>query len=341
MTAILLSNSTSIFFLQFEEQGKEERRASEVLSELSEKVLECNPILESFGNAKTEMNDNSSRFGKFTRIHFDSRNWLVGADIVTYLLEKSRVTAHSACERNYHCFYHLFAGLTTGEKAELKLTNVHDYRFLADESGYESSTAQYTEMVLAMRTVGVTVQQQYGLFSTLAALLHLGNVVFDETEDDSCQIAETGEATGASGPCKAAAPPARRLSVAALASLLRVGVCDLEEALSSRTMTSMSKSVYKIPLKVHEARFSCDSLAKAVYARVFDWLVSWINNSLLTHTQTRAFIGVLDIFGFEQFQTNSFEQLCINFANEKLQARLTLSFCPHVTPRLFPHECIT
>ena len=322
MTAILLSNSTSIFFLQFEDQGKEERRASEVLSELSEKVLECNPILESFGNAKTEMNDNSSRFGKFTRIHFDSRNWLVGADIVTYLLEKSRVTAHSACERNYHCFYHLFAGLTTGEKAELKLTNVHDYRFLADESGYESSTAQYTEMVLAMRTVGVTVQQQYGLFSTLAALLHLGNVVFDETEDDSCQIAETG-------------------SVRYVASLLRVGVCDLEEALSSRTMTSMSKSVYKIPLKVHEARFSCDSLAKAVYARVFDWLVSWINNSLLTHTQTRAFIGVLDIFGFEQFQTNSFEQLCINFANEKLQARLTLSFCPHVTPRLFPHECIT
>ena len=285
-------------------KGDDERRASAQLSTLSEKVLECNPVLEAFGNAKTVMNHNSSRFGKFTRIHFDKRNWLVGADIVTYLLERSRTVTVSASERSYHCFYQLFAGLPDAERASLDLASPEGCRYLAGgmiKVDAINDAERYAEVVLAFRTVGITVAQQAGVRALLATLLHLGNIHFAETDDDSCQV-------------DAAAPMQKA------AELLQVPVAALEEALTTRTMKSMSDSVYKIPLKAQEAGYSRDTLAKAVYARLFDWLVAQVNESLLTETQTRAFIGILDIFGFEEFTVNSFEQLCINFANERLQS---------------------
>ncbi|EOD09565.1 hypothetical protein EMIHUDRAFT_448407 [Emiliania huxleyi CCMP1516] len=280
-------------------------RASDLLSSLSEKVLECNPILETFGNAKTVMNHNSSRFGKFTRIHFDARNWLVGADVVTYLLEKSRTVVQSPLERNYHAFYQLFAGLTAADKAELSLAAPQDYAYLSagviEVSAIDDKTA-YADMCAAMRTIGISGEQQRGINALLAALLHLGNIGFDSTDDaESCAVS---------------APDA----VNATARLMQLPPAALEEALTSRTMKSLSGSVYKIPLKAQEANYSRDTLAKAIYAKLFDWLVRAVNQSLLTQADTRAFIGVLDIFGFEQFETNSFEQLCINFANEMLQS---------------------
>ena len=283
----------------------EERRASELLNTLSEKVLNCNPILEAFGNAKTVMNHNSSRFGKFTRIHFDRRNWLVGADIVTYLLEKSRTVTQSGEERNYHSFYQLFSGCSPAEKQALKLTDPTQYHFLKDGVVHVDAIndkERHEEVVLAMRSIGIEVAHQQGVMRLTAALLHLGNVEFVETDADSCKIVDLQPLQNA-------------------AEFMQTPVQNFEEGLVSRTMTQpMSGSNYKIPLKVQEARYSRDTLAKALYARMFDWLVVQINQSLLTNSETRAFIGVLDIFGFEDFQVNSFEQLCINFANEKLQA---------------------
>ena len=286
-------------------RGAEEKRASDVLTSLAEKVLNCNPILEAFGNAKTVMNHNSSRFGKFTRIHFDKRNWLVGADVVTYLLEKSRTVTQSAEERNYHCFYNLFAGLPDSELKAFKLTKPEDCAYLKKglvKVDAIDDSERFTELVVSMRTVGIDVEQQQGCFRALVALLHLGNVEFVATDDDSCHVADKAPLEHAAG-------------------FMQAGLAAFEEALTSRTMTQPgSNSIYKIPLKVQEAIFSRDTLAKAVYAKMFDWLVLVINKSLLTVATTRAFIGVLDIFGFEDFAINSFEQLCINYANEKLQA---------------------
>ena len=286
-------------------KGSEEKRASAQLTSLSEKVLDCNPILEGFGNAKTVMNHNSSRFGKFTRIHFDKRNWLVGADVVTYLLEKSRTVTQSAEERNYHIFYNLFAGLPQAEKSQLQLTQPSDYGML--RQGLVSVAAindaeRFTELVVACRTVGIAPEEQQGIFRVLASLLHLSNIEFEPTDEDACKVGD-------------------RAPLEIAARFMQAPLVAFEEALISRTMTQPgSNSIYKIPLKVQEARYSRDTLAKALYATLFGWLVVRINNSLLTVAETRAFIGVLDIFGFEDFAVNSFEQLCINFANEKLQA---------------------
>ena len=284
--------------------GNEERRASAVLSGLADKVLHCNPLLEAFGNAKTVMNHNSSRFGKFTRIHFDKRNWLVGADLVTYLLEKTRVVTQSSLERNYHSFYQLFAGATAAELKELKLTKPEDFAYLREglvRVDAIDDKERREEVVLSMRTVGIEGEHVQGVTRLLASLLHLGDISFAVTDEDACNIAD-------------AAPLQKACEY------LQVPVEVLEEALTSRTMKSFSGSLYRIPLKVQEACYSRDAVAKAVYAKLFDYLVLRVNESLLTQTETRAFIGVLDIFGFEEFKVNSFEQLCINFANERLQA---------------------
>ncbi|KOO32866.1 myo6 protein [Chrysochromulina tobinii] len=286
-------------------KGSEEKRASDILTSLSEKVLDCNPILEGFGNAKTVMNHNSSRFGKFTRIHFDKRNWLVGADVVTYLLEKSRTVTQNHEERNYHVFYHLFAGLAPADKAALRLGQPADFGMLKKglmQVAAINDAERFAELLAAFRTVGMSVMEQQGIFRALASLLHLSNIEFEPTDEDSCHVLD-------------------RTPLELAAGFMQAPLTAFEEALISRTMTQPgSSSIYKIPLKVQEARYSRDTLTKALYAVIFDWLVVRINQSLLTVAETRAFIGVLDIFGFEDFVVNSFEQLCINFANEKLQA---------------------
>ena len=215
----------------------EERRASAQLNSLSEKVLSCNPILEAFGNAKTVMNHNSSRFGKFTRIHFDKRNWLVGADLVTYLLEKSRTVTQSKDERNYHAFYQLFAGSSKAELQALKLTTPQSYSYL--EKGMITvdaidDKARHQEVALAFRSIALPTEHQQGLYRAVAAILHLGNVTFSATDDDACAV---GDAS----------------ALGAAADFLGVAYATFEEALTSRTMQSMSKSIYKIPLKASEA----------------------------------------------------------------------------------------
>ena len=247
----------------------EERRASAQLNSLSEKVLSCNPILEAFGNAKTVMNHNSSRFGKFTRIHFDKRNWLVGADLVTYLLEKSRTVTQSKDERNYHAFYQLFAGSSKAELQALKLTTPQSYSYLEkgminvdaidDKARHQevwrtlafhhhhhhspsaATTTTFTptasrplQVALAFRSIALPTEHQQGLYRAVAAILHLGNVTFNATDDDACAV---GDAS----------------ALGAAADFLGVAYATFEEALTSRTMQSMSKSIYKIPLKASEA----------------------------------------------------------------------------------------
>ena len=173
--------------------GNEERRASEMLNSLADKVLHCNPLLEAFGNAKTVMNHNSSRFGKFTRIHFDKRNWLVGADLVTYLLEKTRTVTQSPMERNYHAFYQLFQGSGASVLKDLKLSRPEDYAYLRGGLVHVDAIddkERAEEVVLSMRTVGIEHELQQGVSRLLAALLHLGDVSFSETDEDACAISD-------------------------------------------------------------------------------------------------------------------------------------------------------
>ncbi|ETW08865.1 hypothetical protein, variant [Aphanomyces invadans] len=272
-------------------------------------IIMVNPLLESFGNAKTLRNDNSSRFGKFTQLQFDAKGTLVGAQCMTYLLEKTRVITHEPAERNYHIFYQVLA-------ARSKLPELHlsqgdaapEYAYLgplhtAVIEGH-SDLAHFEKTQAALGRIGLDTAHQMALFRVLAGILHLGQMQFSATSDEASQIA----------------PPCTH--TAHVCSLLGVDRNTLERALCSRTMQARNDK-YSVPLTKVGAEHCRDALAKALYANLFDWLVALINTSLSHASRMQHHIGVLDIFGFEHFQHNSFEQFCINYANEKLQQKFT------------------
>ena len=264
-----------------------------------------NPVLEAFGNAKTVRNNNSSRFGKFTEIHFDAEGHVAHASIETYLLEKSRVVGQAPGERNYHVFYNLLAGATAEERARLQLAEGVPFRILgspddARVAGVDDAAA-HDEVRAAFRTLSVPDADVAEIMAVVAAVLHLGNVEFveDSAHADASAVADA----------------------AALQRAASALGCDA--ALLERSMTSQEMSVGRErivrPISVENARFARDTLCKAVYSELFDWVVGRVNRALRTDEPSAYFIGVLDIYGFESFAKNSFEQLCINFANEKLQ----------------------
>lgn len=305
---------------------------------IEQRILESNPLLEAFGNAKTVRNNNSSRFGKFVEIHFDAKNAVCGGFISHYLLEKSRICTQSKDERNYHIFYRLCAGAPEDLRQKLKLGSPDQYQYLrrgntqyfcsrqSDKAlGDNRKSQQYLKLgslhdpVLddvrdfkvcdeAMSKMGVSDADKVGIFMLVAAVLHLGNVAFEENTDD------------AKGGCKVVVAAEGSLTTAA--GLLGVDREELRDSLVSRVMQAtrggMKGTAIKVPLKPSEASSARDALAKAVYSRMFDYIVDAVNKSIpFAHSQ--SYIGILDIAGFEYFQVNSFEQFCINYCNEKLQ----------------------
>ncbi|XP_027081188.2 myosin-15 isoform X2 [Coffea eugenioides] len=272
---------------------------------VEQQVLESNPLLEAFGNARTVRNDNSSRFGKFVEIQFDASGRISGAAIRTYLLERSRVVQITDPERNYHCFYQLCASGLDAEK--YKLGHPSTFHYLNQSKIYEldgvSNAEEYVKTRRAMDIVGISSEEQEAIFRTLAAILHLGNVDFSPgKEHDSSTIKDQKS----------------DFHLQMASNLLMCDVNLLLATLCTRSIQTLEGVIIKA-LDCNAATAGRDALAKTIYARLFDWLVEKINRSVGQDHDSRIKIGVLDIYGFECFKHNSFEQFCINFANEKLQ----------------------
>ncbi|XXG61768.1 hypothetical protein AAC387_Pa05g0296 [Persea americana] len=273
---------------------------------VEQQVLESNPVLEAFGNAKTVRNNNSSRFGKFVEIQFDQRGRISGAAIRTYLLERSRVCQISEPERNYHCFYMLCAAPQEDIK-KYKLGNPRKFHYLNQSNCYEldgvDDSKEYQATRRAMDVVGISYDEQESIFRVVAAILHLGNIKFSKGKEMDSSA------------------PKDENSWFHLRTAAELFMCDvkaLEDSLCKRVIVTRDETITK-SLDPESAVLSRDALAKIVYSRLFDWLVNKINSSIGQDPHSKFLIGVLDIYGFESFKTNSFEQFCINLTNEKLQ----------------------
>uniref|UniRef100_G3W8S4 Myosin-10 n=1 Tax=Sarcophilus harrisii TaxID=9305 RepID=G3W8S4_SARHA len=272
--------------------------------ELERQLLQANPILEAFGNAKTVKNDNSSRFGKFIRINFDVNGYIVGANIETYLLEKSRAIRQAKEERTFHIFYYLLSGAGEHLKTDLLLEPYNKYRFLSN--GHVTIPGQqdkdmFQETMEAMRIMSIPEEEQMGLLKVISGVLQLGNIAFKkERNTDQASMPDNTAAQKVS-------------------HLLGINVTDFTRGILTPRIKVGRDYVQKAQTK-EQADFAIEALAKATYERMFRWLVMRINKALdKTKRQGASFIGILDIAGFEIFDLNSFEQLCINYTNEKLQ----------------------
>lgn len=269
-------------------------------------VLKSNPLLESFGNAKTKRNDNSSRFGKFAQLQFDSVGSLVGARLETYLLEKSRVVGQTYGERNYHIFYQIFR-LAESRKNELRLDgDASSYKYVRAGADTELSGIDDVQCLKetqeAMDVIGITVEEQNGIFEIVSAILNLGEANFVQGVSEEKSHVQNEEI------------------VQNVAHLVQTDVEALRSVLLERSITAGTES-YTIPLNSEQAADLRDALAKGIYTQLFDWLVNRVNKAICSTRNVQTHIGLLDIFGFESFETNGFEQLCINYANEKLQQK--------------------
>ncbi|KAJ8707039.1 hypothetical protein PYW08_011173 [Mythimna loreyi] len=280
-------------------------------TQVERKVLASSPIMEAIGNAKTTRNDNSSRFGKFIEIHFDNVYRISGASMRTYLLEKSRVVYQSAGERNYHIFYQLCAAAK--QMPELHLDHQESFHYL-NQGGSPNidgvdDLKTFNETRSALVTLGVTESEQRDMFKILSAILHLGNV------DLAC---EPDESQGEQEPDDGAYISSDDKHLSIVCSLLGISETELSRWLTHRRIASAHEVIVS-RMDVQRATFARDALAKRMYGELFAWLVHAVNRALDTGHAKKHFIGVLDIYGFETFEINSFEQFCINYANEKLQ----------------------
>ncbi|XP_028630220.1 unconventional myosin-IXa isoform X3 [Grammomys surdaster] len=273
-------------------------------------ILGAGPVLEAFGNAKTAHNNNSSRFGKFIQVNYQETGTVLGAYVEKYLLEKSRLVYQEHNERNYHVFYYLLAGASEEERLAFHLKQPEEYHFLNQQDCFtvegEDLRHDFERLQLAMEMVGFLPKTRRQIFSLLSAILHLGNISYKKKtyRDDSIDI------------CNPEVLPI-------VSELLEVKEEMLFEALVTRKTVTVGEKLI-LPYKLAEAVTVRNSMAKSLYSALFDWIVFRINHALLNSkdleqdTKTLS-IGVLDIFGFEDYENNSFEQFCINFANERLQ----------------------
>ncbi|NXU20393.1 MYH7 protein, partial [Pardalotus punctatus] len=274
------------------------------LGTLEDQIIEANPAMEAFGNAKTIRNDNSSRFGKFIRIHFGPSGKLASADIDIYLLEKSRVIFQQPKERSYHIFYQILSGKKPELQDMLLLSlNPYDYHFCSQGVTTVDNLDDGEELVAtdhAMDILGFSNDEKYGSYKIVGAIMHFGNMKFKQKQRE-----EQAEADGTESADKAA-------------YLMGISSADLIKGLLHPRVKVGNEYVTK-GQNVEQVLYAVGALAKATYDRMFKWLVTRINKTLDTKLARQFFIGVLDIAGFEIFDFNSFEQLCINFTNEKLQ----------------------
>ncbi|XP_057689879.1 myosin-10 isoform X6 [Corythoichthys intestinalis] len=286
-------------------KGATPNRTKEALQgELEKQLLQANPILEAFGNAKTTKNDNSSRFGKFIRINFDVTGYIVGANIETYLLEKSRATRQAKDERTFHIFYQMLHGAPEATKSDLLLGTADEYRFLSGGSitvPGQSDSENFTQTMDSMAIMGFTTDECTSMLKVISAVLQFGNISF--TKEKNHDQASMPDNTAAQKLCH----------------LLGMNVLEFTRAILTPRIKVGREYVQKAQTK-EQADFAVEALAKATYERLFRWLVHRINRALdRRQRQGASFIGILDIAGFEIFLLNSFEQLCINYTNEKLQ----------------------
>uniref|UniRef100_A0A665X664 non-specific serine/threonine protein kinase n=1 Tax=Echeneis naucrates TaxID=173247 RepID=A0A665X664_ECHNA len=284
---------------------------------LQEKILLVNSLVEAFGNACTVINDNSSRFGKYLEMKFTCGGTVVGAQISEYLLEKSRVIHQAVGERNFHIFYYIYAGLADRKKlAHYKLSDSKTPKYLCNEHvklGPDIvSKAFYKEQFDAVeqcfKVIGFTLEELGSVYSTLAAILNSGDIEFSpvasEHQTDKSNISNISVLEN-------------------VASLLCIRSDELQEALTSHCVVARGETIVR-PNTVEKAAEVTDAMSKALYGRLFSWIVNRINSLLrpdshLGEDDKGLNIGILDIFGFENFKKNSFEQLCINIANEQIQ----------------------
>ena len=297
------------YFATRETPGQPGRRAkgiADAMSETEEQILATNPVMEAFGNAKTTRNDNSSRFGKYIEILFNKGTEIIGATIRTYLLERSRLVFQPLKERNYHIFYQLVAGASDEEREDLGLLSADDFEYLnqgnAPVIDGVDDKAEFDATRKSLSTIGVSASRQNEIFRLLAALLHIGNVNVTTTRSDSSLSPSEPSLVRA---CK----------------ILGVDANDFAKWTVKKQLITRGEKIVS-NLNQQQALVVRDSVAKFIYSCLFDWLVETINQSLATEQvfkQAHSFIGVLDIYGFEHFAKNSFEQFCINYANEKLQ----------------------
>jgi myosin-1 len=278
------------------------------IQEIKDMVLATNPLLESFGCAKTLRNNNSSRHGKYLEIMFNTQGEPIGAQITNYLLEKGRVVGQIENERNFHIFYQFTKAATDEQRESFGIQGPEAYAYTSASNCLDvvdiNDNNDYNDTIKAMETIGLTADEQNDIFRMLAAILWLGNIQFSEMDDGNSQIADTGVTDF-------------------IAYLLEVDGAMVQKVMTSKvietTRGGRRGSVYDVPLNPAQAASGRDALSKAIYNNLFEWIVSRVNVSMKPRGTRANTIGILDIFGFEIFEDNSFEQLCINYVNEKLQ----------------------
>jgi len=316
-TSAMASNNTNVRSKSFVQKKGAYASASLHLTQQQQdqvrnQILKSNPLLESFGNAKTVRNNNSSRFGKYMEIFFSLQGTIIGGQVTQFLLEKSRVISQTIGERNFHIFYQLFTDKAL--KKSLELDSPQQFRYLNQSNCTEvkdiDDAKDFSETKDAFNSMGVKKATQDRIYELLAAVLHMGNIEFAESPNSGCKVINMN-------------------TLALVARLLSIEPLALESGLTTKTVEAGGrKSMYLSPLRADEAAYVRDALAKALYGKVFDLIVKLVNRSIERadkrmsenkHTSTPLSIGILDIYGFEIFERNSFEQLCINYVNERLQ----------------------
>ena len=270
---------------------------------IEQQVMLTNPVLEAFGNAKTLRNDNSSRFGKWINVHFDRKGTIAGAEIKTYLLEKARVIHQTAGERNYHIFYQVCKAAPSQpmlQKLGFRDATAFNYTKVCQTAANMDDARAFDRTKQALHFIGFDQQSQESIFAAVAAVLHIGNLALGQNKEGDATLT-TNE------------------SLQAMTALLNLEVEDVRNGLCHRLITAGTDVMIK-PETAEKANQARDALAKVLYSKLFDYIVSCVNTALRLKTESvTMLVSVLDIFGFEVFQTNHFEQFCINYANEKLQ----------------------
>lgn len=285
------------------------KEVDETTSHVTEVLWGSNPVLESFGNAQTIRNNNSSRFGKYIVLQNNRIGQVIGGYIDNYLLERSRVVYQAEGERNFHAFYQLLAGATDKEREQWSLLSPEDYTYLGNEDSKiegVNDAQNFVDVRKNMTSVGISHEEQQSIFQQLAAILWIGNIHFKETTDEF------------HNKCAAVEEESRE-ALQKSAELLGIETESLEAMCTYRTL-NIYRADQKVLFDARQAKNVCNSIARSIYENIFNWIVARINTNVACKPrEISSSIGILDIYGFEIFEVNAFEQLCINYVNEKLQ----------------------